>query len=341
MKTSTHRPMKKTNFPYIPFYLPLVLFLISAVSCTTKNEEYDASGVFESDEIIVVAEATGKILSLQIEEGQQLRENQNVGLIDGKNIELQKEQILAGITAIDEKTNSATPQIQVLETQHHAQKAQIGILQEQLKNAVRERNRTANLVQADAATKKQLDDWNGQINVIRKQIDAAETQLSTLNQQMISTRENVTIQNRAVLSEKAPNEKKVLQIDDQLRHNLITSPVSGTVLTQLMYKGEYATVGKPIFKMADLRDMILRIYVTGDQLSQIKLRQPVQVLTDTGESAPKILKGTITWISSEAEFTPKTIQTKDERAHLVYAVKVKVKNDGSLKIGMYADVRFH
>ena len=330
---------KKINFPFSIFHFPLLLTLL--LSCHSKDEDYDASGTFESDEIMVVAEANGTILELNLQEGELLNAGQNVGLIDGKNIELQKEQVLASINAIDEKTNSAVPQIQVLQTQYNAQKAQISILQEQLKNAIRERNRTSNLVKSDAATKKQLDDWNGQIAVIQKQIDAAQTQLSTLNQQIASTKENINIQNRAVLSEKAPNQKKVLQIDDQLKHNIISSPVSGTVLTQYMYKGEYATIGKPIFKIADLEDMILRVYVTGDQLSEIKLNQDVNVLVDNGKEETKTLKGKIIWISSEAEFTPKTIQTKDERANLVYAVKVKVKNDGTLKIGMYGDVKFN
>lgn len=212
------------------------MLLTLLLSCHSKDEDYDASGTFESDEIMVVAEANGTILELNLQEGELLNAGQNVGLIDGKNIELQKEQVLASINAIDEKTNSAVPQIQVLQTQYNAQKAQISILQEQLKNAIRERNRTSNLVKSDAATKKQLDDWNGQIAVIQKQIDAAQTQLSTLNQQIASTKENINIQNRAVLSEKAPNQKKVLQIDDQLKHNIISSPVSGTVLTQYMYK---------------------------------------------------------------------------------------------------------
>jgi len=341
MKIPHNNTQTKAGLQLSVFRFPMMAFFtLMLFSCNGKNGDYDASGTFEADEIMVVAEASGTILELNIQEGENLKEGQNIGLIDGKNIELQKEQVLASINAIDEKTNSATPQIQILEKQYHSQKAQISVLQEELKNAVRERNRTASLVKSDAATKKQLDDWNGQINVIQKQIDAAQSQLSTFNQQMISTKENINIQNRSVLSEKAPNRKKILQIDDQLKHNIISSPVNGTVLTQYMYKGEFATIGKPVFKMADLKDMILRVYVTGDQLSKIKLNQEVNVMVGNGEQESKPLKGKIIWISSEAEFTPKTIQTKDERANLVYAVKVKVKNDGFLKIGMYADVKF-
>jgi HlyD family secretion protein len=260
-------------------------------------------------------------------------------MIDGKGVELQKEQVLASINAIDEKTNSANPQIQVLQSQMNSQKANISVLQEQLSTAVRERNRVSNLVKSDAATKKQLDDTNSQVAVIQKQISVANAQLQTLNQQIASTKEQVSIQNRAILSEKNPNQKKVLQIDDQLKHNIIASPINGTVLTKYMYKGEFATIGKPIYKIANLDEMLLRAYFTGDQLAKIKVGQTVKILVDAGNGETKELNGKIEWISQKSEFTPKTIQTKDERANLVYASKIRVKNDGFLKIGMYGEVK--
>lgn len=319
----------------------LLSLILTIFSCKNSDSEYDASGTFEADEIMIVAEANGKILELKLEEGQDLTENQQVGIIDGKNVELQKEQVIASINAINEKTNSAEPQIQVLQTQYNSQKAQISVLQEELKNAVRERNRYANLVKSDAATRKQLDDANGQVEVIHRQISAAQSQLMTLSQQISSTQENINIQNRGILSEKTPNQKKVAQFDDQLKHNIINSPINGTVLTKYMYKGEYATIGKPIFKIANLQEMILRIYITGNQLAGIKLNQHVKVLINSSEGKTTKIPGTITWISNNAEFTPKTIQTKDERENLVYACKVKVKNNGLLKIGMYGDVIFN
>ena len=319
---------------YIHFFLLLALF-----SCK-ESVNYDASGTFEADEIMVTAEATGKILELNLNEGEQLTENQQIGIIDGKGVELQKEQILATINAIDEKTNSANPQIQVLQSQINGQKANISVLQEQLSTAIRERNRVSNLVKSDAATKKQLDDANSQVTVVQKQISVANAQLQTLNQQITSTKEQISIQNKAILSEKNPNQKKVLQIDDQLKHNFIASPINGTVLTKYMYKGEFATVGKPIFKIANLSEMLLRAYFTGDQLAKIKLGQNVKILVDAGNDKTKELNGNIEWISQKSEFTPKTIQTKDERANLVYATKIRVKNDGFLKIGMYGEVRF-
>lgn len=314
------------------------IIILTLFSCK-KTADYDASGTFEADEIMVTAEATGEILELKLNEGQELTENQQIGMIDGKGVELQKEQVLASINAIDEKTNSANPQIQVLQSQMNSQKANISVLQEQLSTAIRERNRVSNLVKSDAATKKQLDDANSQVAVVQKQISVANAQLQTLNQQISSTKEQISIQNRAILSEKNPNQKKVLQFDDQLKHNIIASPINGTVLTKYMYKGEFATVGKPIFKVANLDEMILRAYFTGDQLAKIKTGQTVKVLVDAGNGETKELKGKIDWISQKSEFTPKTIQTKDERANLVYAAKISVKNDGFLKIGMYGEVK--
>lgn len=318
------------------YILPLLLFAV--ISCK-KSADYDASGTFEADEIIVTAEATGKILELNLNEGDALTANQNLGLIDGKGVELQKEQVLASINAIEQKTNDAAPQIAVLQSQLATQNAQIDVLQEQLNNAVRERNRTANLVKSDAATRKQLDDLNGNVVVIQKQIATAKSQSEILKQQISSTLEQVKIQNRAILSEKNPTEKKVLQIDEQLKHNVISSPIKGIVLTKYMNKGEFATIGKPIYKMANLDEMTLRAYITGDQLAKVKVGQNVKVLVDAGDDNTKELTGKIYWISQKSEFTPKTIQTKDERANLVYATKIHVKNDGFLKIGMYGEVK--
>lgn len=317
-----------------------ILSIFALFSCNNSAESYDASGTFEADEILVTAKANGTILNLNLEEGQHLKRNEKVGEIDPKNVELQKEQVIATIDAIDQKTNSALPQIQVLQSQISTQSANVSILQEQLQNAVRERNRTANLVAKDAATKKQLDDANGQIKVIQKQIAAAQSQLNVLQQQISTTKENVSLQNRAILSERKPTQKKIEQIDEQLKNNSIESPISGMVLTQYLNEGEFATVGKPIFKIANLEVMTLKTFITGDQLPQIKIGQQVKVLLEAGEGKTKELPGTIYWISSKAEFTPKTIQTKNERANLVYAAKIHVKNDGYLKIGMYGDVKF-
>ena len=318
----------------------LLLFLMTIMGCSRSVATYDASGTFEAEEIIVTAKATGTILKLEVEEGQQLALHEKVGEIDPKNIELQKQQVIASIDALEQKTGSAIPQIQILQTQISAQSANVSVLQEQLRNAVRERDRTANLVARDAATRKQLDDANGQMLVIQKQISAARTQLSTLQQQISAAKENVSIQNRAILSERKPTQKKVEQMDEQLKNNTIESPIAGMVLTKYMNEGEFAMTGKPVFKMAELDLMILKIFITGDQLAQVKTGQQVKVFIDMSEGKTKELPGTVYWISPKAEFTPKTIQTKNERANLVYAAKIHVKNDGLLKIGMYGDVKF-
>ena len=318
----------------------LLLFLMTIMGCSRSVATYDASGTFEAEEIMVTAKATGTILKLDVEEGQQLTLHEKVGEIDPKTVELQKEQVIASIDALEQKTGSAVPQIQVLQTQISAQSANVSVLQEQLRNAVRERDRTANLVARDAATQKQLDDANGQIKVIQKQIAAAQTQLNTLQQQISAAKENVSIQNRAILSERKPTQKKVEQMDEQLKNNKIESPIAGMVLTKYMNEGEFALTGKPVFKMADLEQMILKIFITGDQLAQVKTGQQVKVFIDMSEGKTKELPGTVYWISPKAEFTPKTIQTKNERANLVYAAKIHVKNDGFMKIGMYGDVKF-
>jgi len=309
-------------------------------SCKNSEQNYDASGTFEADEIMVIAQATGTLLQLNLEEGQQLKTGQKVGEIDAKNVELQKEQVVASIEALGQKTNSPLPQIQVLQTQISAQSANISVLQEQLDNAVRERNRTSNLVARDAATRKQLDDANGQVQVLQKQITEAQRQLTILQQQISTAKENVSIQNKAILSERKPTQKKVEQIDEQLKNNTIESPISGMVLTKYMNQGEFAMIGKPVFKMANLDLMTLKTFITGDQLAQVKTGQQVKVFIDLGDGKTKEIPGTLYWISSKAEFTPKTIQTKNERANLVYATKIHVKNDGFLKIGMYGDVKF-
>ena len=320
------------------FILPILLMTV--VACSKSETDYDASGTFEAEEIIVTAKATGTILKLEVEEGQQLALHEKVGEIDPKTIELQKEQVIASIDALEQKTGSAVPQIQVLQTQISAQSAYVSVLQEQLRNAVRERDRTANLVARDAATRKQLDDANGQILVLQKQISAARTHLSTLQQQISAAKENVSIQNRAILSERKPTQKKVEQMDEQLKNNTIESPIAGMVLTKYINEGEFAMTGKPVFKMADLDLMILKIFITGDQLAQVKTGQQVKVFIDMSDGKTKELPGTVYWISPKAEFTPKTIQTKNERANLVYAAKIHVKNDGFMKIGMYGDVKF-
>ena len=300
--------------------------VLSISACKNGNNQFDASGTFETDEVIVSSELSGKILSLTAEEGQFLPKDTVVGLVDAANISLQKEQVEANIQALSEKTADVTPQVKLLENQ-------LAVQQSQLNNLLHEQERIQNLLKQDAATGKQLDDINAQVDVARKNLAVTQQQISV-------QKNNVATQNRSILSEGKPLQKRVAQLQDQLSRANIVNPVSGTVITKYAEEGEFTTTGKALYKVADLSNMKLRAYVTGAQLSQIKLGQAVKVMVDDGNKKYRELGGTITWIADKAEFTPKTIQTKEERANLVYAIKVKVKNDGYLKIGMYGEVNF-
>src|SRR6478672_4368962 len=302
------------------------LAMIILTACNRSGNKFDATGTFEADEVIVSASANGKILSLNINEGSRITKDSVVGLVDPTDLSLQKQQVQASIAALNEKTSDATPQIKMLQDQ-------LNVQQTQLDNLLHERDRIENLLKEDAATKKQLDDINFQIESAKKQMNVTQQQINV-------QRNNVATQNRGILSESKPLQKKAEQLQEQLNKTNIRNPINGTVITKYAETGEITSNGKPLYKIADLSTMDLRAYVTGDQLPQIKLGQQVAVFVDSGAKNYRKLSGTITWVSDKAEFTPKTIQTKDERANLVYAIKVKVKNDGYLKIGMYGEVKF-
>ena len=316
------------------------LFLLLVSACKDTKQKFDASGTFEATEIIVSAESTGKILSLDIKEGDAVAKGKIIGTIDPLSIELQKEQVLASEKALTEKSNDAAPQISVFQEQISVQRNQIAVQKQQLIVLQKEQKRLENLVKADAATPKQLDDVNGQVDILKKQIEAAESSIHVFERQIAAQTAVVGIQNRGILSEKGPLEKRLKQLDDQIARTKITNPLDGTILAKYAESGEITTMGKAIYKVADMSEMTLRAYITGDQLGQIKINQPVKVLIDDGKDKYRELQGTLFWVSEKAEFTPKTVQTKDERANLVYATKIKVKNDGTLKIGMYGEVLF-
>jgi HlyD family secretion protein len=295
------------------------------IGCNGNENGFDASGTFEADETIVSSEMPGKILSFNVEEGMHLSKDSIVGTVDATNIDLQQQQVEASIKALNEKTSNVNPQVELLQNQ-------LAVQQSQLDNLLHERTRIENLIKADAATTKQLDDINAQIDVVKKNM--------TVTQQQINVRKNdIATQNRSILSEAEPLRKRVAQLQDQVQRANIVNPVNGTVITKYAEAGEVTSSGKALYKIADLSELNLRAYVTGVQLPTIKLGQQVKVLIDQGEKKYKEYTGNIIWISDKAEFTPKTIQTKEERANLVYAIKVKVKNDGFLKIGMYGEVK--
>ena len=295
------------------FYIGLGALLLS--SCSNKEGDYDASGSFEAIEIIVSSEASGKIQRLSIMEGQQLEKGEQVGLIDSTQLYLQKLNLLSNVKGVRAQQPNIT--------------AQTASIKEQISTLEREKQRTTNLIKANAATQKQLDDINGQIEVMEKQLSASESTLSKSSQNISAQSSSMDIQ--------------IEQIEDRLQKSIIKSPIKGTVLNKYAEEGELANMGSPLFKIADINNMTLRVYVTNDQLSALKLNDKVQVYVDQGaqnSESKKMYEGVVTWISDKSEFTPKTIQTKNERANLVYAMKVSVKNDGYLKIGMYGEVKF-
>jgi HlyD family secretion protein len=317
-----------------------LLSFLTLAACKTETAKFDAVGTFEATEIIVSSEATGKILTFNVKEGDTVGVGKIVATIDPLSIELQKEQVAASMTAIGEKSNDATPQVQVFTEQIGVQRNQIAVQKQQLSVLQKEQKRFETLVKADAATPKQLDDITGQISILNRQIDAAESQIKVLERQSQTQKDVVSIQNRGISSEKLPLQKRLKQLDDQISRTRVTNPLAGTILTKYAEAGEMTMAGKALYKVADMREMTLRAYVQGNQLGQIKIGQKVKIRLDDGMEKSWEMTGTITWISSKAEFTPKTIQTKDERANLVYAIKIGVPNDGSLKIGMYGEVVF-
>ncbi len=286
--------------------------VLLAGSCNNDQGKFDASGSFEAEETIISSEAMGTIELFDVDEGQSLKAGVLVGYIDSTQLYLKKKQLETQIDALLIRQ----PDIAL----------QLASLQEQLAVAERERTRIGNLVKGDAATQKQLDDINANVSVLQKQIAAQRSSLYKSSE--------------GIAKEVKPIRVQIEQLNDQLDKCRIVNPVSGTVLTKYAEAKEMANVGKALYKIADLSSITLRVYISGDQLPKIKLNEKVKVLTDDGDGAYKEDEGVVTWISDKAEFTPKTIQTKDERANMVYAVKVKVKNDGAYKIGMYGEIKF-
>ncbi len=290
--------------------LLLLAFIFS--SCDNSTNNFDATGSFEANETIISAEASGTLLSYGVEEGKTLRAGQYIGYIDTAQLVLSKKLLYAKMDA----ALSRKPDVGV----------QLTALKEQLKVAEVEQKRITSLVGAGAATPKQQDDIDGQIAVIKGNITALRNSLTTSTQSIDREVETLKVQ--------------IDQVDDQINRSKLINPVVGTVLVSYAEAHEQVGRGIPLYKIADLSEITLRAYVTGNQLPKIKLNQQVAVLTDDGDGGYKEENGTIYWISDKAEFTPKTVQTKDERANKVYAIKVGVANDGSYKIGMYGEVNF-
>ena len=293
-------------------FLFLGILFITLVSCGSKEKEYDATGVFEATEVTVAAKQSGVLMRFDVNEGDEIALGKEVGLIDTTQIWLKIQQ--AGATK------------GVYQSQKPDMEKQIAATRQQLAKAKQDQQRYKELVADGAAPSKMLDDATNQVAVLQKQLDAQisslSTQLSTLNSQLSTV------------------DVQVSQLQDQLQKCHITTPIKGTILEKYVEKGEFVAIGKPLFKMADTEQIFIRAYVTSAQLKDIKVGQKAKVFADYGDGQKKAYEGTVSWISSRSEFTPKTILTDDERADLVYALKVAIKNDGYVKIGMYGEVKF-
>lgn len=290
----------------------LILFSLASLllmACGNDKYTYDASGTFEATEILVSSEANGKIMQLDIEEGDRLAAGTIVGYVDSTQLYLRKMQLAASLRSVDIRK----PDI----------RKQIAVLEQQIATARTEQQRQENLVRAKAGNQKQLDDIIHNIEYLQKQLDAQYSSLSKTTGGADAEVEGLQYQ--------------IMQLDDQLMKSRILNPQAGTVLVKYAEPGEVTTTGKPLYKIADTDLLYLRAYVTADQLSRLKLGQSLRVFADYGDDRREY-PGTISWISEQSEFTPKGIQTKDERANLVYAIKIAVRNDGFLKIGQYGEM---
>lgn len=333
MKSDRNEIVWRLFFPTL-----VIMHLISG--CQSNKHDYDATGILEADEIVVSAEVNGKLLEYSIEEGAQISKDSMIGKIDPSQYKLQSDQFVESINAVLSKTTSSEPQIKILEAQAEVQKQQLGFAKRKWNMALYEQTRIQKLHATNAATGKQLDDVNNEVILTKKQFDIAQSQIALTERQIQSQRELVRIQNRGILSEQDVLKKRKEAADDLLQKASIQNPVNGTVLSNYVHAGEWVYTGKPLYKIADLNTVYLRAYIDGSQLLKVQLQQEVKITVRYGDQHREYT-GKIIWISDKSEFTPKTIQTADERAHLVYASKIKIQNDGYLKLGMYGEVKFN
>lgn len=304
------RLLTKSLYIGIIFIMAISLLF---TGCRRKNKSADAYGVFEATEIVISSEANGRLLEFNVEDGQVCHKGDILGYIDSAQICLQIQQLESAIRA----TLASRPDIP----------SQLNTLQAQLQTLEREKDRVTTLVEANAATTKQLDDVNAQISIVKGQIAATKSQLNT--------------QSAAILENVEAQRFQVMQLQNALEKCTIKAPIDGTILKKYIQPNELAFQGKPIFKIADVTNMSIKVYVTEDMLSSIQLGQKAEIHIDTRDKKnDKVMEGTVRWISDKAEFTPKMIQTKKERANMVYAVRISFRNDGSAKIGMPGDVNF-
>lgn len=314
--------------------------LLLLVACGNKEKKYDATGTFEATEVTVSAKSTGELQRFDITEGQEIDQNVVVGNIDAYQLKLQRQQLENTKEQLKANKKQLNATRGATNSKQLDLEKQVASIRQQIANAQRERQRYAELVKDGAVPRKQLDDINYQIKVLEKQLAATQDQIRSNNASLKEQSQGITAQMEGIDAQQLSVESQKAQLDDQIANTDIKAPITGSVLEKYVERGEYVTVGKPLFKMADTQNMFIRAYVTSAQLKDIKVGQSCKVMADYGKGEKKTYDGTVTWISSRSEFTPKTIVTDDERADLVYAVKIAVKNDGYIKIGMYGEVKF-
>lgn len=334
--------------------LLLAIGVLMVASCGKDKQDYDATGTFEATEITVSAESAGQLKTFNISEGQVLNNGVTVGQIDARQLTLKRNQLATnneqlaathGQLAANKRQLAANKQ--ATSSRQLDLKKQVAAIRQQIVNQQRERQRFTELLKDGAVARKQVDDIDYQLQVLKKQLTATEEQIASQNAALADQNKGITAQmegidaqQAVVNAQQAGVRSQQAQIDDQIAHTFIKSPITGTVLEKYAEAGEFVALGKPLFKVANMKRMFIRAYITSAQLKNIKLGQKVKVMADYGKGQKKAYNGVITWISSRSEFTPKTIVTDDERADLVYAIKIQFQNDGYVKIGMYGEVKF-
>ena len=318
----------------------IAMAVVMCTACGSKEKEYDATGTFEATEVVVSAQSQGVLLSFSVNEGEEVAKDAHVGQIKDEEMHLRKRELSSATDQLGSQLRSLARSAEATDSRQLDLQKQIAAQQQQLSNLQCERQRYAELVADGAVARKQLDDLDYQVGVQQRQLAALREQLGSTNASLAKQAEATREQMRGIEAQMQGVEMQKAQLDERIRDAAVVSPLGGYVLEKYAEQGEYVTIGKPLFRLADTRQMFLRAYVTTHQLERVKLGQKVKVFADYGGGQRKTYDGTIAWVSSRAEFTPKNIVTDDERADLVYAVKIAVANDGYIKIGMYGEVKF-
>lgn len=334
------------------FLLASLAFIMA--SCGEDKKDYDATGTFEATEVTVSAESSGQLISFNVAEGQLLNGGITVGQIDSRQLTLKRaqlatsnDQLVATHGQLDANKRQLAANRQATASKQLDLKKQVASICQQIANQQRERQRFSELLRDGAVPRKQVDDIDYQIQVLQKQLAATEEQIASQNAALAEQHKGIAAQidginsqQAGVSAQQAGVRAQQAQLDDQIAHTFVKSPLTGTVLEKYAEQGEFVSIGKPLFKIADTKRMFIRAYITSEQLKDVRLGQKVKVMADYGNGQKKQYNGVVTWISSRSEFTPKTIVTDNERADLVYAVKIQFQNDGYVKIGMYGEVKF-